>query len=371
MASETVVKKSSRLASLDFMRGVIMILLMIESTHLYLRLREVIPKNTFGYNFIRQFFHNNWEGLNFWDLIQPSFMFMAGVAMAYSIKKQKKLGVSWNKRFYKILKRGGWLIFFGIFKRIHEPNWFSLQTLDVTDILTQLAFTSLIAFLISEWKIRNQIIVAISILIVTDLLYRVFYIPNWIEGYTDGKNFGSYIDWLLLNQQNNHYVFINWLPTSVHTIAGVIVGKLLIQNNNPLKKIIVVAFLSLILGYGLDWLNIIPIIKPIATVSFMLASLGYCLLILSVIYWWIDILNHKKYLLFFKIVGMNSIFVYLFCDIVGYQWLNDYGATILGPIELTLGMPHQWFLVMSAIAVFLSEWYVCLFLYKKNIFFKV
>ncbi|MDO5609017.1 MAG: hypothetical protein Q4G08_11245, partial [Capnocytophaga sp.] len=82
-----------RLASLDFMRGVIMVLLMLESTELYMRLNRVTPENTVGSSIIGQFFHNPWEGLHFWDIIQPAFMFMAGIAMVYSAKKQRELGV--------------------------------------------------------------------------------------------------------------------------------------------------------------------------------------------------------------------------------------------------------------------------------------
>ncbi len=359
-----------RLASLDFMRGLIMVLLMLESTELYFHLRDLTSPNTFSSMIVGQFFHNNWQGLNFWDLIQPAFMFMAGISMAYSNNKQKKMGVAWNKRFIKTLKRCGWLIFWGILKRVVAPNWLVLERLDVTDILTQLAFATMIAFLISEWKIKYQLWITIGILFLTDFLYRIIYIPDWVLGYVDGKNIGSYIDWILFNQPNNHYVFINWLPTAVHTISGVIIGKLLLQNRFSLSKLIIGAFTLLIIGYSLDYYSIIPIVKPIATPSFILASLGYCLLILAFLYWWIDVKNHKKHLLFFQVVGMNSIFIYLFCDIVGRYWLNGYATIILSPFE-QIGISHQWFLVLSSISIFVFEWYLCLFLYRKKIFFKV
>ncbi len=364
-------KLSSRLASLDFMRGVIMVLLMLESSELYFHLRNVTPENTVSYSIISQFFHRNWEGLNFWDLIQPAFMMMAGAAMAYSSKKQIQMGVTWNARFRKILKRCGWLLFWGIFKRITFPNWLLFEALDVTDILTQLAFTTMIAFFILEWNVKHQTLFCVGVLVLTEFLYRFLYIPDMVEGFTQGKNFGSYLDWILLNQPNNNYVFINWLPTSVHTIAGVIAGKLLIENNRPLLKIAPAGILLILIGYGLNGLGITPIIKPIATSSFVMASLGYCLLILAFFYWWIDVKNHKKYLFFFQIVGMNSIFIYLFCDIIGRNWLNHYGAIVLGPMEHTFGMPTPWFLVFSSLAVFTFEWFICRFLYHKKLFFKV
>ncbi|MDO5609018.1 MAG: hypothetical protein Q4G08_11250 [Capnocytophaga sp.] len=175
----------------------------------------------------------------------------------------------------------------------------------------------------------------------------------------------------MLGQPNNHYVFINWLPTAVHTIAGLLVGRLLIANKHPLQKITFAAIALLAIGYALDILRITPIIKPVATSSFVMASLGYCLLILVAFYWWIDIRNHKKHILFFQLVGMNSIFIYLFCDIVGRYWLNKYATVLLGPVHYTLGIPNEWFLVMASVAVFVFEWYICRFLYKKKIFFKI
>ncbi len=371
MKTKKILEPSERLVSLDFMRGLIMVLLMIESTDFYFRLRNVVPSGSFGAEVIGQFFHNHWTGLNFWDLIQPAFMFMAGVSMAYSMKKLKEKGILWNQRFSKIMKRSGWLVFWGVLKRVYAPNWLVLESIDVTDILTQLAFASVIAFLISDWKIKNQLIMIVGILLFTEFIYRFWNIPNWVEGYSDGKNIGSYIDWILLGQKSNHYVFINWLPTSVHTIAGVIAGKLLIQKVRPMLKLTVSAVVLLLLGYGLDWCNITPIIKPIATSSFVIASLGYCLLILVVLYWWIDVKNHKRNLLFFQVVGMNSIFIYLFCDIVGRYWLNHYAEILLSPIEQILSLSHSYFLLIASVGVFALEWYLCVFLYRNKIFFKL
>jgi predicted acyltransferase len=105
------------------------------------------------------------------------------------------------------------------------------------------------------------------------------------------------------------WVSINCIPTAVDTIAGALTGKLLAKGNQNIKPILVWAFGCLVLGYGLDFLVITPIIKRIATSSFTIVSLGYCLLGFAFCYWWIDTLKHRNYLKFFTIVGMNSIFI--------------------------------------------------------------
>src|ERR1700760_3874469 len=100
-----------RLLSLDFLRGLIMVLLAIESTGLYGYLYDNTAGQPINHLFI-QFIHHPWHGLHFWDLVQPAFMFMAGVSMAYSLNKQYKNGATWSQSFKKILKRCFWLFFF-------------------------------------------------------------------------------------------------------------------------------------------------------------------------------------------------------------------------------------------------------------------
>jgi predicted acyltransferase len=112
---------SNRLLSLDFMRGFIMVLLAMESTGLYEHLSDASPGIFHG--FMQQFFHHPWNGLHFWDLIQPGFMFMAGVSMAYSLRKQKQQGYSWNKSFRKTLKRCALLFFWGVLDYAVRKSW--------------------------------------------------------------------------------------------------------------------------------------------------------------------------------------------------------------------------------------------------------
>src|SRR5215213_10897290 len=110
--STTVASKPAnperRLLSLDVMRGFIMVLLALESAGLYEHLFEATKGNVLN-GFFLQFFHHPWNGLRFWDLIQPGFMFIAGTAMAFSLNKQWEKGMSWNQSFIKALKRSGWL----------------------------------------------------------------------------------------------------------------------------------------------------------------------------------------------------------------------------------------------------------------------
>lgn len=127
----------------------------------------------------------------------------------------------------------------------------------------------------------------IAILIITDLLYRYTNVPGYNLGFTNHFNFGNYIDMLLMNKTSRGgWVAINCIPTSVHTIAGALMGKLLLHSQEQKVKIKQMVYWGLgvlILGYTLDVLQINPIIKRIATSSFTLVSLGWCILFLLLV----------------------------------------------------------------------------------------
>ncbi|MFM7840105.1 MAG: hypothetical protein ACKO6K_11085 [Chitinophagaceae bacterium] len=240
-----------RLLSLDVMRGTIMVLLTLESTGLYEHLLTASDQTALNALFL-QFFHHPWNGLRFWDLIQPGFMYMAGVSMAYSLQKQSQMGYTWARSFQKILKRCGWLFFWGVLDYAVRPGGLSFE---LWDVLTQLSFTTLVAFLIFQWKPAYQVGVCVLLLLLTEVLYRFTHVAGFDQPFTDQKNFGNYVDLLLMNKINSGgWVAINCIPTAVHTIAGALTGKWLVQQPQaPLKKILVWCGISLMLGYALDF----------------------------------------------------------------------------------------------------------------------
>lgn len=346
-----------------------MVLLAFESTGLYQHLAEGTANTPF-HPFFLQFFHHPWHGLHAWDVVQPAFMFMAGAAMAYSLHRQRQEGRTWSYSFRKALRRSGWLFFWGVLDYAVRPGGLSFE---LWDVLTQLSFTSLLAFLIFRWPARAQIAVCVGLLLLTEALYRLIHIPGFDQPFTDQHNFGNYVDLLLMNKINRDgWVAINCIPTAVHTIAGALAGKLLLGNSSrKARALLAWGILSLVLGYALDWSGITPVIKRIATSSFVLVSLGYCLAMLALFYWWIDLKNHRQGLKFFTIVGMNSIFIYLFFEIVGDRWFTGYITTIATGVMHPLHPPAMLEGIIASCCVFALEWGLCWFLYRKRIFLKV
>src|SRR4249919_2754623 len=221
----TIDRAKERLFSLDFLRGLIMVLLMIGETGFFLKLYQTFP-GSFTKLLSIQFEHSNWHGLTFWDVILPSFMTIAGTAMAISYKKQQQLGFSKRKSFSKVLKRCFWLLFWGILiysVRDQHLNW------QLSNVLTQLAFTTLIAFSVINQPVWFQFTVTVICLLIPEVLFRLIHIPGFDQPFVEFHNFGSYVNKSLgihvdiLHKTN----FINFISSGAHTTWGLMAGQLL------------------------------------------------------------------------------------------------------------------------------------------------
>ncbi|GAA0534484.1 acyltransferase family protein [Chitinophaga japonensis] len=363
----TTLTSEERLLSLDVMRGIIMILLTAEGCLLYESLEHLQP----GW-LVDQFFHHPWHGLRFWDLVQPAFMFMAGTAMYISVSRKRSKGTPERQIFRHIAIRSGKLFLFGT--GLHCV-YAGRLVWELWNVLTQLSFTTLVAYFLIGKSYRAQIISALLLVLLNDVLYRVVQVPGFDQPFVEGHNFGSYMDTLLMGKINSDgWVAINCIPTAAHTILGVTAGQLLMGQGTAATKIrtlLLAGMIALAIGHALDLSGLSPIIKRICTGGFILASLGYVILILAGLYWWIDVKDHKRYTRIAVVVGMNSIFIYLFVNTIGMQCLNGLvGIFSGGGLEL-LQVPAAWQHVFTALTVLALEWYMCYWLYRKQIFFKL
>jgi predicted acyltransferase len=361
-----------RLLSLDFLRGLTMVALMIGETGFFVKLHLAFP-NSFTQLLATQFEHSEWHGLTFWDTILPAFMTLAGTAMAFSYKKQRAAGYTWKQSFLKVLRRSGWLLFWGILiysVRDGHLNW------QLSNVLTQLAFTTLIAFSVINKPAWFQLSISILCLLVPEILFRGIHVPGFDQPFVEFHNFGSYINKVLgINIDSAHKTnFINFITSGAHTTWGLMAGQLLFSNRSASKKfnyLVASGLLAIAAGLTLDLTGITPMLKWISTSSFVLITGGITLFVFGLCYKWIDVQHHKNHLKFFTIVGMNSIFIYLFFIFIGDKWLNGYIETLCSELLQLINIPLATGAAVSCIIVFMMEWFLCYWLYKRKIFFKL
>ncbi|NQU52345.1 MAG: DUF5009 domain-containing protein [Bacteroidetes bacterium] len=372
---ETKIKSTGsneRLLSLDFFRGITMFLLVAEGTRLWSVLVQDPIAGTVFESFFEQFHHHEWNGLRFWDLVQPFFMFIVGVAMPFSYAKRIKQGFSKNKITRHIIQRCLILLAFGV--GLH-CGYSRKLVWELWNVLSQLSMTILIAYFLMRYKWSTQILVSIGLLLFTEIAFRTFSVDGYNQPFVKGHNFGSWMDMILMGKTNDGgWLAINFIPTAAHTIWGVVAGQLLMSSKSEKQKVKLIAIAGaviLVTGYLLDWTSVTPIIKRISTSSFVLASGGWALLVLALSYWVIDIKKINKWIFPFIIFGTNPIFIYMFFNTVGEQWFNKFvGIFTIGFLSW-FNTPEFLMQLVTSLTILTFEWFLCYYLYKRKIFFRI
>jgi predicted acyltransferase len=372
---DKIVKKTDsaiveRIASIDFYRGFTMFLLIGESTQLYSHFSSIKNSSIMQF-FGTQLSHHEWHGLHFWDLIQPFFMFIVGVAIPFAVANRIRKEDSNKLIMLHALKRAFLLLFLGWALYCIEPGRVGFR---FQDVLAQLSVTYLIAFLIMRKSFTFQLIFTLVILLLIDLAYRFFPVEGFNQPWVAYQNLGAWVNNKIEGvEKASIWASLNAISTTAHTVWGVLCGKLLMSDRSVKKKIqimVIAGLTGLLIGYSLDFLNITPIIKKIATSSFVFASAGWAILALCFCYWLIDV---KKLFTegskFFIIVGMNCIFIYLFFEIGGARLVSLIFAPFAKVLfswggEISVG-------IATSLAVWASLWYICYWLYKNQLFIKI
>ena len=359
---------SQRLASLDVFRGLTMFLLVAEGARVYQTLLSPGSDGALLQSFFTQFTHHPWNGLRFWDLVQPYFMFIVGVAMPFSFSKRRERGdSSWDITRHVVL-RSVTLLLLGILLHIVGSGHL---TLELWNVLAQLSFTYLVAFLMMNRSFRTQLGFTVGLLVITELLYRTWPIAGFNQQFTPDQNFGSWVDMVLMGKlSGGHWVAFNAVPTTAHTMWGVMAGYLLRSDRAPLEKLkllIIPGVAAVALGYAMD--PVTPIIKRICTSSFVIVSGGWCLLTLAFFYWLVDLAGYRRWSQFAVVFGMNPIFIYMFAHLGGDNWL----ATIVHPFSNgILGGSGQYTVALvTAFAVLWMDWYIVNWLHRHRIYIRI
>jgi predicted acyltransferase len=357
---------AQRLLSLDFFRGLTMFLLIGKSTNLYhlLQVSGIGVLSSLGL----QFEHHPWNGLTFWDFVEPFFMFIVGVAIPFSALKRLEKGDPWKKIFAHALQRSITLFLLGI---IYYSISAGKPVFKLWNVLTQLGFTYLIAFLLMRKPIKVQVSVSFGLLFLSELLYRFWPLEGFNQAFVQAQNFGTWVDLQLMGMtEKGYWVAFNAVPTAAFTIWGVVAGLILRSErtaSQKLKILVIAGLAGIVLGFALN--PITPIIKRIATSSYVIETGGWCFVALAFSYWMVDLKKIQRVPQFFAIVGMNCLFIYLFEQFGGVPYL----IRIVKPFTYGLFfwssetvLPYA-----TALATWFLLWYMCYWLYKNKILIKI
>jgi heparan-alpha-glucosaminide N-acetyltransferase len=317
--------------------------------------------------------HREWIGCTVWDLIQPSFLFIVGVAMPFSYARRIAAGDSWAKLLGHAVQRCFLLALIGITLDSIGERQLYVQFIRV---LQQIALAYLPAFLMLRFGPRVQAAAAVLLLFVHSACYFAFAAATGrSDAWLPGDNFGTQLDvGLHLPLSKGHYVTFNFVSSASTILFGVVAGEVLRSDASPRRKLMGLVAGSLAgFASGLALAQLpeygVPMIKRLWTASFTLFAVGWTALLLAGFYLVIDLRGRRRWAHGFVIVGVNSIAMYVFsCLWLTVLYRVSGQLFPLRPIVDPWKTEYPIAFQSGATAI---KWLFCYALYRAGIYIKV
>lgn len=302
--------KSNRLSSIDFFRGLTVIIMIIVNS----------PGNSSPYSWLE---HSTWNGCTLADLVFPFFVFILGMSIPFAFARSKH-EVGKKQLLFKIMRRSLVLFMAGILLNL-LPNHFDLAHLRFPGVLQRLALCYAAAAVLYLYLQEKGLFLAFFILVSGYYFIILIPVPGMAQHLltTDG-NIGAYLDRLLLGsahlyqQQYDPEGILSTIPSIATALIGVLTAMWLLSATTPRKKMfgLISAGIFLVLS-GLLLAIKQPINKTLWTSAYVLYTGGWALLVFSICYWWRELkgnLNEDVFILF----GTNALFIY-FVHVLGLK----------------------------------------------------
>ncbi len=387
-----------RLASIDAYRGFVMFLLIAESLH-FANIAAKHPDNKVWTFLAYHQEHVEWVGCTLHDMIQPSFSFLVGVALPFSLLSRAAQGQSLKRRTLHAFWRALLLVALGIFLRSMRSDRTN-YTFD--DTLTQIGLGYGILYILATRSVRVQWIALAMILIGYWAAFALFPVPEdfdyskmgvpqkWqshlMSGFSAHWNKNSNVAWrfdtwfMNLFPRNTPFKFngggystLSFLPTLGTMILGLLAGGLLArQELRPWSKVsflVVAGMVSLGIGYGLGKFGICPVVKRIWTPSWTLYSGGICLMILGIAYAILDVIELRFWSYPLIVIGANSIAAYLMTWLFK-DWIKTNLLIHLGAKTFNQFGP-EYEATLLGVGIVLVMWLMLFWMYRRKIFLRV
>ncbi|MBT3382950.1 MAG: DUF5009 domain-containing protein [Prolixibacteraceae bacterium] len=371
MSTKVLPKTKERLNSLDTLRGFDM-LWIIGGGALIEALAKVTEWNWME-ALANQMHHVSWEGFRFFDLIFPLFMFISGVAIPFALTSRLEKGTSKTSLHKKVFIRMILLILLGFIYNGALKNGFS--NMRYPSVLSQIGIAYFFAALIviNTTSLKARIFWLLGIFAGIATLQLFVNVPGFGAGvFTPEGSVNAWIDQRFLP---GRLIYKTYDPEGILcivsaisiTLMGTFAGLVLRNKNftaNRKTIILIIVGASLVL-IALLLSPVYPIIKKIWTVPFNILTAGISFLLLAIFYFIIDVKKWNNWILFFKVIGLNSITIYLGMRIIDFYHSSEF---LLGWIANPLGNFSDVIIVSGVLAI---EWILLFYLYKNKIFLKV
>ena len=320
--------------------------------------------------------HVSWEGFRFYDLIFPSFVFIVGASIAFSLGK---LQASSSRRdaVRRVIWRGLLLWLVGII--YYGGISGGLEGVRLLGVLQRIGICYLVTGLLFIYLPVRGLVAAFLILLggYWALLSFVAMPGQEAVSFEEGRNITNWFDSKYLpffkwNGTHDPEGILSTLPAIATCLLGVFTG-LVLKNERMAggKKALTLlgVGVALVLA-GHLWGEYHPVIKNLWTSSFVVLAGGWSLILLAFFYLVIDVVRVKKWAMPFVWIGMNPIAIYLLSDVVKF---NQIAERVLGGsiADWTNGMASGLGALVVAVGGMILILWLCRTLYKRKIFFRI
>lgn len=334
-----------------------------------------------------QFEHVPWRGCSFWDLIQPSFMFIVGVAMPFSYASRVARGDGRANQFGHAIRRSIVLVLLAVF--LSSAGSTSTHWV-FTNVLAQIGLGYPIVFLMLGRSPRAQFAAALGILAAYWLWFAAYPLPTpagageggltgFLAHWEKHANPAAAFDRWFLNlfptpdgraftTNEGGYATLNFVPSIATMLFGVIAGEWLRSSRSGLAKVrglLAWGVAALAVGMLLD-ATLCPVVKRIWTPSWAVFSAGWTSVLLAVFYGLIDVAGYRRWAFPLVVVGVNSIAFYVMAQLMK-PFVAKQLAIHLGP-DLFGGDLGP--LIRSA-AVLGAFWLIALTMFRQRILVRI
>ncbi|MDR2039062.1 MAG: DUF5009 domain-containing protein [Bacteroidales bacterium] len=365
-------KKDIRLKSLDALRGFDMLFIMGFAGWI-VALCNLFPDSAVMNWLSGQMEHVDWNGLKHHDTIFPLFLFIAGISFPFSYAKQKSKGRTKKEIYLKIVKRGVVLVLLGlVYNGIFKLDF---ENMRYASVLGRIGLAWMFAALLYV-TFKTKINIAISVVILVGYWLLMWLVPGGSDPYSLENNLVGAIDRILLpGRLLTNGIFdpeglFSTLPAIVTALMGMFTGQLIKlpkEQCTENKKVIYLLGAALVLGIiGWLWNFTFPVNKKLWTSSFVCVLAAYSLINFAIFYYIIDVKGHTRWSFFFRVIGLNSITIYLAQSIINFRQISNF--FLRGVVSLC---PENIGNLINATGYVMACWLFLYFLYKKNVFLKV
>ena len=305
----------TRLVSLDAFRGLTIAFMVLVNTpgdgdHVYAPLR-----------------HAEWHGWTPTDVVFPSFMWIAGLAMTLSFARRLESGVSRPELMWQALRRS--IILYALGLLVYAYPDFDLPTLRLMGVLQRIAICTCAASAI--WLttgVRGRVVWVVALLGVYWALMMWAPVPGYGAGRLDvDGNFAHYVDWLVLGRHNYENTvtwdpegIVSTLPAIATVLLGTLAGSVMAMPRPMSTKLrwLLIAGVCLI-ALGSIWNVWLPINKKLWTSSFAVFMAGLDFVLFAAFAWAVDVRGWRRPVKPFVVLGMNAIAVYMVSELLETQ----------------------------------------------------